>query len=54
MGGVVEVGEPPPDLGRFVFADKHSEAFFHAPGGADLFGRICVVEHPPEPGPLLR
>ncbi|HKH55124.1 MAG TPA: hypothetical protein VKA58_06690 [Propionibacteriaceae bacterium] len=52
-GGVVEVGQPPPDLGRLTLFQQQPEAFFHAPGGADLLSWIMLVEHPAESGPLL-
>src|SRR5215217_3882699 len=53
-GGVVEVGQPPPDLRRLRRGEQHPEPFFYTPGGADLVGRIMIIEYPVEPGPLLR
>ena len=52
-GGVVEVGQPPPDLGWLAFFQQQPEAFFHTPSGADLLSRIMLVEHPAKSGPLL-
>jgi hypothetical protein len=51
--GVVEVSKAPPNLRRLVFGEQHAEPFSYAPGGADLVGRIMIIEHPAEPLPLL-
>ena len=52
--GVVEVGKPPADLRQHVFGEQHAKPFFYSPGGANLIGRIMIIEHPGEPGPLPR
>jgi murein DD-endopeptidase MepM/ murein hydrolase activator NlpD len=53
-GGVVEVGQPPPDLRRLILGEQHPESFLHTPGGTNLVGRIMIIEHPAEPGPWPR
>jgi hypothetical protein len=50
--GFVEVGQPPPDLRRFVLGEEQSEPFFDRPRGLDLFGGVAAVEGSPQPGPL--
>ena len=51
--GVVEVGQPPADVGRLSLFQQHAEAFLDTPSGADLAGRIVIIEHSAKPGPLL-
>jgi len=49
----VDVGQPPPDLERLLLLQQHAVAFVHTSAGADLAGRIVIVEHLAEPDPLL-